>query len=650
VPKPFYLTTPIYYVNDRPHIGHVYTTVLADAIARFHRQMGETVYFLTGTDEHGQKVEKAATARGIAPKALAGEVVANYTDLWKRMDMTHFRFIRTTDEDHRKVVQERFKQLLETGDIYKATYKGLYSVSDEAFVTETQAKELQAQGLAHQLIELEEETYFFRLSKYEKPLLEWYAAHPGFVQPDFRFNEVKRFVEGGLQDLSISRTTINWGIQVPGDEKHVVYVWFDALLNYLTGAPDGTWPPDLQIVGKDILRFHAVYWPAFLMAMGLELPKTILAHGWWLMGNDKMSKSKGNVVRPDTLLKFGNDALRFYFLRDMRVGYDRDFSYDGFVDRLNADLANGLGNLSSRTLSMIQKYRGGRVPQPVAPLAEPLRPVLASEGPNDKAASHKSYIELCRYYMATNGNFNDALSVWFSLLGSLDSLIVKEQPWVLAKNELADEEAGKRLDALLEHLWRSLRATAVLLSPVMPDLAQSLWAQLGLSGMVANERIDQLKWDDGEVPDKIGEISPLFARIDKEKEMSELESANAAPAPAAPSLDVPEIREMVDADTFFKVDLRVGRILEAERVPKSDKLIKMKVDIGLEQRTIVGGIGKAYEPADLLQRSVVVVANLAPRKLMGIESHGMLLAASDSGSKPYLIAPPADALPGFIVK
>ncbi|HJU84202.1 MAG TPA: methionine--tRNA ligase, partial [Holophagaceae bacterium] len=307
--KPFYLTTPIYYVNDRPHIGHTYTTVLADVIARSRRMMGEKVYFLTGTDEHGQKVEKAATARGIAPKALADEVVANYTELWKRMDMTHFRFIRTTDEDHRKVVQARFKQLLETGDIYRATYKGLYSVSDEAFVTETQAKELQAQGLAHQLIELEEETYFFNLSKYEKPLLDFYAKHPDFVQPDFRFNEVKRFVEGGLQDLSISRTTINWGIPVPGDEKHVVYVWFDALLNYLTGAPEGAWPPDLQIVGKDILRFHAVYWPAFLMAMGLELPKTILAHGWWLMGNDKMSKSKGNVVRPDTLLKFGNDAL-----------------------------------------------------------------------------------------------------------------------------------------------------------------------------------------------------------------------------------------------------------------------------------------------------------------------------------------------------
>ena len=634
MPKPFYLTTPIYYVNDRPHIGHVYTTVLADAIARFHRQMGETVYFLTGTDEHGQKVEKAATARSIAPKALADEVVANYTDLWKRMEMTHFRFIRTTDADHRKVVQKHFKRLLETGDIYKATYKGLYSVSDEAFVTETQAKELQAQGLAHQLIELEEETYFFRLSKYEKPLLEWYEKHTEFVQPDFRFNEVKRFVEGGLQDLSISRTTINWGIPVPGDEKHVVYVWFDALLNYLTGAPQGAWPPDLQIVGKDILRFHAVYWPAFLMAMGLELPKTILAHGWWLMGNDKMSKSKGNVVRPDTLLKFGNDALRYYFLRDMQVGHDRDFSFEGFIDRLNADLANGLGNLASRSISMIQRYRDGVVPVPEVFDAE-----------DSLVAEQQKRLVADFIARAGADDFHGALEGLWAHLRFLDGYIVKAEPWKLAK----DEANKAKLDTVLVQLYRALRAAAALLGPVMPEMAQSLWESLGCPGKAVDQNLAAFTLD-APATAPIAEPKPLFQRIDKEKEMSELESANPAPAPASPSLDVPEICETVDADTFFKVDLRVGKILEAERVPKSDKLIKMKVDIGLEQRTIVGGIGKAYEPAELLQRLVVVVANLAPRKLMGIESHGMLLAASDAGSKPFLIAPPADALPGFIVK
>lgn len=631
--KPFYITTPIYYVNDRPHIGHTYTTVLADVIARFHRMRGEQVYFLTGTDEHGQKVEKAAAARGITPKQLADEVVANYTELWKQMGMTHFRFIRTTDADHKAQVQQLFKRLLDKGDIYKATYKGLYSVSDEAYVTEIQAKELQAQGLAHQLVELEEETYFFRLSAYQDRLLKLYEERPDFVQPDFRFNEVKRFVEGGLQDLSISRTSISWGIPVPGDEKHVIYVWFDALLNYLTGCPANSWPPDLQIVGKDILRFHAVYWPAFLMAAGMFQPTTILAHGWWLMGDDKMSKSKGNVVRPDTLLKFGNDALRFYFMRDMQVGHDRGFSFEGFMDRLNADLANGLGNLASRTLSMIQRYRGGVVPMPT--VMDELDQEMAAQ----LLVVFPEYLEQARA-----SNFHAALEALWTYLRTLDGYIVKAEPWKLAKDPANDP----KLDAVLANLYRALRATALLVAPVMPELAQTLWESLGHKTQVAGTTFHGFALD-GPASGPIGESKPLFQRIDKEKELSELLPPE-APAETKPSLDVPELRETVDADTFFKVDLRVGKILEAERVPKSDKLIKMKVDIGLEQRTIVGGIGKAYEPADLLNRLVVVVANLAPRKLMGIESHGMLLAASDNASKPYLIAPPADALPGFLVK
>ncbi|HEY3400240.1 MAG TPA: methionine--tRNA ligase [Geothrix sp.] len=631
--KPFYITTPIYYVNDRPHIGHTYTTVLADVIARFHRMRGEEVYFLTGTDEHGQKVEKAAAARGITPKQLADEVVANYTELWKAMGMTHFRFIRTTDEDHKAQVQRLFKRLLDKGDIYKSTYKGLYSVSDEAYVTETQAKELQAQGLAHQLVELEEETYFFRLSAYQDRLLKHFEEHPEFVQPEFRFNEVKRFVEGGLQDLSISRTSISWGIPVPGDEKHVIYVWFDALLNYLTGCPANSWPPDLQLVGKDILRFHAVYWPAFLMAAGMFQPTTILAHGWWLMGDDKMSKSKGNVVRPDTLLYFGNDALRFYFMRDMQVGHDRGFSFEGFMDRLNADLANGLGNLASRTLSMIQRYRGGVVPMPT--VMDELDQAMADQ----LLEVFPEYLEKARA-----SDFHGALDALWTYLRALDGYIVKAEPWKLAKDPANDP----KLDAVLAILYRALRATALLVAPVMPGLAQTLWESLGHDTQVAERTFHGFALD-GPAIGPIGEPKPLFQRIDKEKEMSELIPAE-VPAEVKPALDVPEIRETVDADTFFKVDLRVGRILEAERVPKSDKLIKMKVDIGLEQRTIVGGIGKAYEPADLLNRLVVVVANLAPRKLMGIESHGMLLAASDNASKPYLVAPPDDAQPGFLVK
>jgi methionyl-tRNA synthetase len=549
------------------------------------------------------------------------------------MGMTHFRFIRTTDEDHKAQVQRLFKRLLDKGDIYKATYKGLYSVSDEAYVTETQAKELQAQGLAHQLVELEEETYFFRLSAYQDRLLKYYEEHPEFVQPDFRFNEVKRFVEGGLQDLSISRTSISWGIPVPGDEKHVIYVWFDALLNYLTGCPANTWPPDLQLVGKDILRFHAVYWPAFLMAAGMFQPTTILAHGWWLMGEDKMSKSKGNVVRPDTLLRFGNDALRFYFMRDMQVGHDRGFSYEGFMDRLNADLANGLGNLASRTLSMIQRYRSGVVPMPS------VMDDLDREMAQQLLVVFPEYLEQARA-----NNFHGALDTLWTYLRALDGYIVKAEPWKLAKDPANDP----KLDAVLAILYRALRATVLLVVPVMPELAQTLWESLGHSTKVADRTFHGFALD-GPAIGPIGEPKPLFQRIDKEKEMSELE-ASAAPEEVKPTLDIPGIRETVDADTFFKVDLRVGKVLEAERVPKSDKLIKMKVDIGLEQRTIVGGIGKAYEPADLLNRLVVVVANLAPRKLMGIESHGMLLAASDNASKPYLVAPPEDAQPGFLVK
>jgi methionyl-tRNA synthetase len=637
VSKPFYLTTPIYYVNDRPHIGHTYTTVLADVIARTRRMMGEEVLFLTGTDEHGQKVEKAAAARGVAPKALADEVVANYTDLWKRMGMTHFRFIRTTDEDHRKVVQERFKQLLETGDIYKAEYEGLYSVSDEAFVTEIQAKELQAQGLAHQLIPLKEETYFFRLSKYEKPLLDFYAAHPEFVQPDFRFNEVKRFVEGGLQDLSISRTSISWGITVPNDEKHVVYVWFDALLNYLSAAPKGAWPPDLQIVGKDILRFHAVYWPAFLMAMGLELPKTILAHGWWLRDDSKMSKSIGNIVRPDELLKFGNDAVRFFFMRDMQVGHDRGFSFEGFMDRLNADLANGLGNLASRSISMIQRYRDGKVPTPN--LLDDSDREVHEQGKTLVAR----FVEQCK-----ENDHHAALDALWAYLRGLDAYIVKAEPWKLAK----DESKAAKLDSVLGNLFRALRATALCITPVMPELSQSLWESLGLSGKVADQKFADFAWD-AAAPDPVADPKPLFARIDKDAELKVMEAQAMAASPAlAPSgsLDVPALKENIEYDSFAVTDLRVGQILEAEAVPKSKKLIKMKVDLGFEQRTILGGIAAAYTPEELVGRKVVVVANLAPKALMGIESHGMLLAASDNNSKPYLIQPPTDAMPGFIVK
>ena len=653
----FYITTPIYYVNDRPHIGHTYTTVLADVIARHRRMMGEEVYFLTGTDEHGQKIEKTAAARGITPKALADEVVPNFRDLWARMGISNDYFVRTTDAQHKAVIQDRFRQLLGSGDIYKDTYRGLYSVSDEAYVTETQAKEMQAQGLAHQLVELEEESYFFRLSAYENWLVQLYDQYPEFVRPDFRLNEVKQFVAPGgargfLQDLSISRTSITWGIPVPGDGKHVVYVWFDALLNYLSACREGFWPPTVQLVGKDILRFHAIYWPAFLMALFRrpgedldgplprrlreQLPRTILAHGWWLMGEDKMSKSKGNVVRPDELLSFGNDAVRFFFLREMQVGLDRSFSFEGFMDRLNADLANGLGNLASRTLSMLCRYRQGIVP------------AIQDLDPDDQDALQAGRALAPAYLAKAEANdFQGALELLWAYLRQLDGYIVKSEPWKLAKVP----SGQAKLDTVLCQLYRALRATAVLTAPVLPELAQKLWQSLGMPGQVAEQRFESFQYE-ALAPAPVAEPSPLFQRIDKEAVMQAATSpaAEAPPAPAQTPQEPPPLKDLIEYDTFALMDLRVGRVLTAERVPKSKKLIKMSVDVGFETRTILGGIGVTYEPEQLVNRLVVVVANLAPRPMMGSVSHGMLLCAADPDDKPYLITPPDDAKPGYVVR
>ena len=655
MPQKFFITTPMYYVNDKPHIGHTYTTILVDVIARHRRMMGDDVFFLTGTDEHGQKIGKVASELGITPQQLVDDVAPNFENLWKKMGLTHDYFVRTTHKTHKDLVQKRFKELLAKGDIYKAEYEGLYSVSDEAFVTEMQVKELQAQGLGHTLTTLKEESYFFRLSAYENWLIQLFDRYPEFVVPEFRLNEVKQFVapngeRGHLQDLSISRTSISWGIPVPGDEKHVMYVWFDALHSYMSGCKDGYWPPKAQVIGKDILRFHAVYWPAFLMAefreegdaldgelpdrIRKQLPHAVLTHGWWLMGDTKISKSLGNIVRPKELLHFGNDAARYFLLRDMQIGHDRSFTFEGYMERLNADLANGLGNLASRTISMIHRYRGGSVPAPAKwdDADNDIKGLIAKAGPE--------YLEKMEQY-----NFSGALDGLWGMLRGLDGYIVKSEPWNLAKSE----SNSAKLDTVLAQLYRALRLTAVLASPVMPEMCQTLWESLGLQGRAADQKFAKLAVE-APAPGPVKEAKPLFARIDKDSAIAEIGAQQAVPTASAQKPDVPELRETTDYDTFCKTDLRVGKILEAERVPKSDKLIKMKVDIGLEIRTIVGGIGKAYEPAQLVGKSVVVVANLAPRKLMGIESHGMLLCASDNNSKPYLIAPADDALPGFVVK
>jgi methionyl-tRNA synthetase len=637
----------------------MYTTVLADVIARYRRMMGQKVYFLTGTDEHGQKIEREAARLGVQPKVLSDKVMLNFRNLWEQMGITNDYFIRTTDEKHKVVIQNCFERLLSTSDIYKAKYKGLYSVSDEAYVTETQANDLRDQGMAHQLIELEEESYFFRLSAYENWLIQLYQCNPEFVQPDFRLNEVKQFVSpggrrGNLQDLSISRTSITWGIPVPGDEAHVIYVWFDALLNYYSACKEGFWPPSLQLVGKDILRFHAIYWPAFLMAIFKhdkddlngplpqrileKLPHTILAHGWWLMGNDKVSKSRGNVIRPEELLKFGNDAVRFFFVREMQVGSDRSFSLAGMVDSLNADLANGLGNLASRTLSMLNLYRGGVVPE-----------INVLDAQDQETLSVGRNLLPIYLQKANANNFHGAINHLWEYLRYLDSYIVNSEPWKLAKDEVGKD----KLDAVLCLLYRALRVTAVMIAPVMPDIAQKLWIGLGLSGAVSEQKFEDFQYE-APINSVVSGRFALFQRIDKDVVMNEnsigtmdiIEVARKQEA----SVALPAIKDIIDYDTFALVDLRVGCILTAERVAKSKKLIRMTIDIGSEVRVVLGGIGTTYTPEDLLDRKVILVANLAPRPIMGIMSHGMVLAASGSDSKPYLITPSEDAEVGFVVR
>ena len=668
----FYLTTPIYYVNAEPHLGHAYTTIVGDALARWHRLLGDDVKYLTGTDEHGLKIQQAAEAAGVSPQEFTDDIAPKFAAAWERLNISNDDFIRTTEPRHKAAVGELLQRCFDAGDIELDTFAGKYCVACEEYYADDELITIDGPDGPREdccpihlrpVEYFEEENYFFRLSRFEDRLLDWYAAHPNALTPEHRGNEAIGLIKSGLRDFSISRTSLEWGIPLPWDPKHVTYVWFDALTNYLSSlgdpfaaTPDATvdrfWRTALHVIGKDILRFHAVYWPAFLMAMFRQegedlngelpvrlralLPTTILAHGWWLMGEDKMSKSRGNIVRPDELLRFGNDAGRYFLLRDMQIGHDRSFSFEGFMERLNADLANGLGNLASRSISMIQRYRAGTVP--VATVFDDLDREVAEQGR-----------EIAPIYLALaeKHDFSDALDRLWAYLRYLDGYIVKAEPWKLAK----DEANKAKLDTVLCQLYRSLRVTAILLAPVMPELTQLLWESLGMAGKVVDQRFADFQYE-APAPGPVGEPKPLFQRIDKETVMKELtEPAVAAPlAVAEKPEEYAPLREIIDYDTFAKIDLRVGLVLTAEAVPKSKKLIKMTVDLGFEKRTILGGIKEAYSPEELVGRKIVVVANLEPRTLMGFESHGMLLAASDSNSMPYLIAPPADAKPGFIVK
>ena len=667
-PEKFYITTPIYYVNARPHIGHTYTTVVCDAIARRHRMLGHDTLFLTGTDEHGQKIERSAAALGKTPQQLTDEVSGEFRALWDRMGITYDQFIRTTSPEHKRGVQAMFTLLQERGYIYKGSYTGQYCVSDELYADDnTPGTPCPVCGRITETVQ--EENYFFKLSAMAEPLLKLYEENPGLIYPETRRNEVISFVKGGLKDLSISRTTFSWGIPVPGDPAHVIYVWLDALCNYATavgfGSPDSAdqkryqhyWPADVHMIGKEIVRFHCVYWPAFLLAAGLPLPKQIVAHGWLLFEESKMSKSRGNIVRSETILEvLGADALRYFLFREIVFGQDGSFSFDALVQRFNSDLANGLGNLASRTLSMIQRYYDGEVPYPSATI---------SYTPAEAAISRHAEETIAEFNRLFDAfQFSRALEAVWSLLAAVDKYIVENQPWAVAEKE--DHDSRSRLATILYTSAEALRIITVLAHPIIPDSTAKIFTQLGLTD-ISKTDLNDLRWGQLNVGTRLARIEPVFPRADKsaiermqqmEEERKSLAPAAgseasphaatavaevAAPAAAAPQLpqsadvgavsapdpDAPApLAEQITIDDFVKIDLRVGTVLTAEKVEKADKLLRLTVDIGLEVRQIVAGIAKAYDPATLVGRKVVIVANLAPRKLRGIESQGMIVAAS----------------------
>ena len=676
-PEKFYITTPIYYVNARPHIGHTYTTIVCDTIARRQRMMGVDTWFLTGTDEHGQKIERSAAAAGCSPKEFADKVSGEFRALWERMKITNDDFIRTTEPRHIRGVQAMFSRLQERGYIYKGSYSGQYCVSDELYV-DAVGPGAPCPECGRPTETVHEENYFFKLSAMQESLLKYYAEHPNFIRPETRRNEVIAFVRGGLRDLSVSRTSFKWGIPVPGDPKHIVYVWLDALTNYMTAIGFGSddpadkeklaryWPADVHMIGKEIVRFHCVYWPAFLLAADLPLPRSIQAHGWLLFEESKMSKSRGNIVRSETILDtLGQDALRYFLLREIVFGQDGSFSFDALVQRYNADLANDLGNLSSRTLSMIARYFEGEIPYPSATsrtAADEAIEKLATETIADFHAQFEQY------------QFSRALETAWTLISAVNKYIVENEPWAVAERE--DRDSRARLAMILLTSVEALRVVTALVHPVMPEATARIWTQLGL-GDIKQLDLRNLAWGQIENGTKLGKVEPVFPRADKSmiermQKMEQQRSAEseakaaedqaqpvgkgaqagqpatqaaagkAAPpstqAPAAPATSEGQgaRASKISADEFFKVEMRVGEVKVAEKVKGADKLLRLEVDIGTEVRQVVAGIAKAYDPEKLIGRKVVIVANLQPRKLRGLESNGMIVAASLDDGQPVL--------------
>jgi methionyl-tRNA synthetase len=623
----FYITTPIYYVNDVPHIGHAYTTIIADTIARFKKLADYEVFFLTGTDEHGQKVEKAAAEKGLKPMELADKVVVRFKDLWQALNISYDYFIRTTQPFHEKGVQKIFQKLMDKGDIYKGLYEGWYCVSDENFLAEDVPLETEGYKVCpdcgKKAIIVSEECYFFKLSAYQKPLLDFYAKNSTFVRPPSRMNEVASFVRHGLKDLSITRTTVKWGIPVPNDPGHSIYVWFDALHNYLTGIGydwDLTlfqkfWPATLHLIGKDILRFHAIFWPAFLMAAGFPLPETVFGHGWWLKDEAKMSKSKGNVLDPYQILKtFGPDPLRYFLLREIPIGLDGNFSHEGFIHRVNSDLANDLGNLVHRTLTMIQNYFGG----------------IIDELDEEKEEDKKLRLDFDKLKETVFGHYeayalSKALEEIWAYINSVNKYLADNEPWKLAN----DKTQRRRLGRILYQAAAAIRGISYFLFPVMPESCEKIWEALGEEKPLRENLFEGLRFDNLKSGQKTKQPKPLFPRVLLKDFLSE-ESEKTKQPETTPGKREGKM-DIVTFDEFKKMDLRVALILKAEKVPGTEKLLKIEVDLGTEKRTMVAGIADTYKPEELIGKKLVVIANLKPAVIRGVESQAMLLAAEVEG-------------------
>ncbi|MBY0095492.1 methionine--tRNA ligase [Mesobacillus maritimus] len=637
--KTFYLTTPIYYPSGNLHIGHAYTTVAGDAMARYKRMRGYDVMFLTGTDEHGQKIQRKAEEKGITPQQYVDEIVSGIQELWGKLDISYDDFIRTTQDRHKEVVEKLFARLVEQGDIYLDQYEGWYCTPCESFYTDRQLEGGNCPDCNRPVEKVKEESYFFKMSKYADRLLQFYEENPEFIQPESRKNEmINNFIKPGLEDLAVSRTTFDWGIKVPGDPKHVIYVWIDALSNYITALGYGTeddskylnyWPADVHLVGKEIVRFHTIYWPIMLMALDLPLPKKVFAHGWLLMKDGKMSKSKGNVVDPVTLIdRYGLDALRYYLLREVPFGADGVFTPEGFVERVNFDLANDLGNLLNRTVAMINRYFDGVIPT-----------YAGSEGEFDQQLLEMSRQTVKKYEEAMEKmEFSVALTAVWQLISRTNKYIDETQPWVLAKDEANKQALGN----VMAHLAESLRQTAVLLQPFLTQTPKKIFTQLNVleEGLTSWESLESF----GSISEgtKVQKGEPIFPRLEVEEEVAFIkEKMQGSSAPVVE--EKPETLPEITIDDFMKVELRVAQVIHAEPVKKADKLLKLQLDLGYEKRQVVSGIAQHYKPEELVGRKVICVTNLKPVKLRGELSEGMILAGSKDGD--LSLATIAESLP-----